>query len=1480
MARNGTFGHNAGTRSLRTPHLTHRDVRLDFSPVRRKDYRRRSKRIHRPPIKGWFQILLVASLTTAYYTCPNRALLPIIFMDALVVQTALRLSFAASAQLRNAAVERLETAIQVTTPTRLIPSLNLNPGFFIYLQRQRNRLMRSLNGNTVTSLNARTLCLDELIPATPPLEYPDQEQLQPKDEIFSKLKLSRDFLLQCRTSIESSPPVINTLPRPRLHRKGRRVIVRIAKGEKRYFAKPKLRNSRSLNSKPQLVSKPPPPQRGTPGATMVANEESKPHDLPLLSLLGRGSRSRCQRRRLYRQWRKSAGETIRSLGVGNPRVREDHPLRAVQRCKTVHNRAKAFRTLVLAQPTYCSRKKQNLKPGATPPLSYGQQLRIGTQNVQSMTEVLKHQSVLDLIKAARLDILILTETHAGAYHSFNSEGHLFVVNGNNRDKWAGVTAVISPKIVPYIKTIIQHTSRIIELVVAARSGDMHIIGAYAPHDKLDFESKKQPFWHKLQDIVSAIPSPEPYYLIGDFNVRLQGRLSTEHSILGPHVYGKGRLHANTKPESNRTLYTQLLKGYSAVDALTYKQPNLLKHVTFRDKCAPPDSWDQFILDPIGWLQLWDKLQATPLDNDEVLSIVSSIRSYVGADTLPPSGSLAPKVDSYRFQGLDRLVCSHKWLPSVHKVQAAHHHGFPSDHFPLIADICVKLGARTPIPQRPPAYDYKVSPGKIDEYNATIHSQLKPADPHMEPSPLVTPPTSENYVIYTDGSGTGGRCTSTTPAGWGFVIITDQEISHEARGPVDTDPSSAYHCGAMVGSNNTAEISALIEAALYLLGLPQIPAQVEFCYDSKWAADMTRGRFKPKRHKALVYTAKQVFNALTQRTTVQWRWVKGHTGEEYNEMADELAGAARKDANAVGGRRTQPAFVTPTTLPIRNTPQTAHPQTLEQRNQAMTEALRKAEQTHLQRLPRQLRSPWITPQLAEEMHRAKRLRQMHDPLATDATRQVKSRARKIKRDWLRTQIVHSSQQGTHTLWGAVRRLKQGFRARRSRLKCNGAPVPWSKTHEVFSEHLSQVQWGPTSVTQEELDLLKDSPTLHPPQSTPPTPFTMIELSDVIRQLKKNKAPGPDGVRAELIKHLNYVNEQALLDLLNECLRRERVPAEWKRAHIVTIFKGKGSPSDPASYRPISLLNTFYKIYAALLQRRLSQQHDQYLRQTQYGFRGKRSTSDPIFILRRAQDLAIKTGTPLHFLFLDWKMAFDKLDREAMCISLTRLGVHRQYVNIIKDLYTDQTFTIKGPRGESTTATPHTGIRKGCPLSPYLFIMVMTVLLADVDTRLRVHGVPTNSWSVGKPIYDIEYADDTLLISVTKSQAEELLRAIEVEATLYGLTLNKEKTELLFGYTAPGNVHFADGTIVPTTEEAKYLGTLVSWLQPSKIAIEARKDKAKQAYAKLQPLWRSALSRKRRFAYFMLVSCRHFYMVYLNYPWNLDTLKPLTHSTINT
>ena len=155
-----------------------------------------------------------------------------------------------------------------------------------------------------------------------------------------------------------------------------------------------------------------------------------------------------------------------------------------------------------------------------------------------------------------------------------------------------------------------------------------------------------------------------------------------------------------------------------------------------------------------------------------------------------------------------------------------------------------------------------------------------------------------------------------------------------------------------------------------------------------------------------------------------------------------------------------------------------------------------------------------------------------------------------------------------------------------------------------------------------------------------------------------------------------------------------------------------------------------------------------------------------------------------------------------------------------------------------------------MSPYLFIMVMSVLFTDVDVRLRSSGVPTNTWSVGKPIYDLEYADDTLLLALSRTQSQEFLKHVQVEATLYGLSLNLTKTEALtHPQTEYSAITFSDGTQVPEAGQVKYLGALISWTQPVKIAIEDRKRKAHIAYLKLQHLWRSKLNCRKKVRIFM-------------------------------
>ena len=648
---------------------------------------------------------------------------------------------------------------------------------------------------------------------------------------------------------------------------------------------------------------------------------------------------------------------------------------------------------------------------------------------------------------------------------------------------------------------------------------------------------------------------------------------------------------------------------------------------------------------------------------------------------------------------------------------------------------------------------------------------------------------------------------------------------------------------MVGSNNTGELSAWMEAALYLLSMDPIPPTVTFCFDSKWVEGMVTGAFRPTRHKAMVYSAKRIYSLLKARTTIKWTWVKGHSGQEYNDMADALAGQAKRDGVRIGGRSEQHFYLTPTNLPLADA-QAPLP-VIKNAPDRISQALLTAAENTFAKLPVKPRTCWITPTLAADIEAVKQRRLHGDPQATQEYKRLKTQARKVKRQWLRDQVLQSHNQGSQALWRNLRKMKTGFRERKSRLKKEGRPVPWDKQHEAFADHLANVQWGPTTVTAEERELLRESPSLYAPSATPPPPFTLIELSDVIKQLRKAKAPGPDNIHNELVLLLDYIGEQQLLEMFNECFSSATVPQEWKEALIVSIYKGKGSDSDPANYRPISLLNTFYKIYAALLQKRLAKAHDHQLRSTQFGFRANRSTQQPLFVLRRLQDLALKTGSPFQLLFLDWRMAFDKVDHDSMIIALERLGVHRQYVDIIRDFYTNQTFYTRGPFGDTAKATPHTGIRQGCPLSPYLFIMVMTVLFSDVDRRLRIHGTPTNSWSVGKPVYDLEYADDTLLISVTKPQMNDILKAIEVEATLYGMLLNKEKTvSLEYNADAPQVLYFADGSPVPITTDTKYLGSQVTWDKATKHAIEARKAKAHISYIKLQHFWRSRINSRTK------------------------------------
>ena len=144
---------------------------------------------------------------------------------------------------------------------------------------------------------------------------------------------------------------------------------------------------------------------------------------------------------------------------------------------------------------------------------------------------------------------------------------------------------------------------------------------------------------------------------------------------------------------------------------------------------------------------------------------------------------------------------------------------------------------------------------------------------------------------------------------------------------------------------------------------------------------------------------------------------------------------------------------------------------------------------------------------------------------------------------------------------------------------------------------------------------------------------------------------------------------------------------------------------------------------------------------------------------------------------------------MLHALWRLNVPQDYIDMIEAIYRKPEFIVRDGTDKSASRCQRAGIRQGCPLSPYLFILLMSVLMVDVHRQVDRkiwHNVP----DVGH-IFDILYADDTMIISQGARGANILLHAIEDESKKYDLELNKSKCGYI-GINGASNVYFKDGS----------------------------------------------------------------------------------------
>ncbi len=304
-----------------------------------------------------------------------------------------------------------------------------------------------------------------------------------------------------------------------------------------------------------------------------------------------------------------------------------------------------------------------------------------------------------------------------------------------------------------------------------------------------------------------------------------------------------------------------------------------------------------------------------------------------------------------------------------------------------------------------------------------------------------------------------------------------------------------------------------------------------------------------------------------------------------------------------------------------------------------------------------------------------------------------------------------------------------------------------------------------------------------------PLTYGECEQSLRLSKNGTAPGLDGVPFELWKilHARHIEDARFADradfdvvkLLTAAFEDARVYGVSTRtsfAHgwIAPIYKEKGERTRVVNYRPITLLNTDYKLLSKALAVRLAKVAPDLIHRAQAGFVPGRRIQDHTQLARMMMCWAERNEADGAIVALDQEKAYDKIAHDYLWRVLRKLKIPDTLIKLFQSLYSNAETSIMVNGILSKAYKIYRGVRQGDPLSCLLFDLAIEPLSAMIR-KSDIEGF--DILRCEEILKAVLFADDTTVYLSKRDDFLVLQSVLDTWCSAAKARFNISKTEII-------------------------------------------------------------------------------------------------------